>query len=63
MTRAKNNQAVESDDCDASIIDEHYSLVNELGLSGTPALLIEDGSLIIGYRSAEELQEILGLET
>jgi len=63
MTRAKNNQAVDSDDCDASIIDEHYALVNELGLSGTPALLIQNGSLIIGYRSAEELREILGLET
>jgi len=59
MTRAKNNEAVEAPECDASVIAEHYAAVNELGLNGTPALLVEDGSLIIGYRSAEELLEIL----
>jgi len=62
MTQAKNNEEVQSEPCDASIIDEHYAVVNELGLSGTPALLTERGDLIIGYRSAEELIKIINLE-
>ncbi|MBT8422095.1 MAG: DsbC family protein [Gammaproteobacteria bacterium] len=63
MTRAKNNQAVESGDCDTSILDAHYAAVNELGLSGTPALLTQDGALIIGYRSSEELLKLLDSES
>lgn len=59
MTRAKNNELVESEPCDASVVAEHYAVVNELGLNGTPALLTQDGVLIIGYRDAEELAKIV----
>ncbi len=60
MTRAKNNEKVESDDCDASIVASHYKVGGELGLTGTPALLTKEGALIVGYRSPDELLELLG---
>jgi len=63
MTSAKNNEPFTSGDCDASVIEEHFAVVNELGLTGTPALLTTEGVLIVGYRSPDELLKILDLET
>jgi len=62
MTMAKNNEDFESTDCDASIVAQHYDTVQQLGLSGTPALLTDDGILLIGYRSADELLEIINAD-
>jgi len=60
LTKAKNNQDFSSNKpCDASIIAEHYKVVEELGLTGTPALLTESGRLIVGYRSPDELLKLL----
>lgn len=63
MTFAKNDVPVESDPCDASIVSEHYKAVRELDLTGTPALLLSTGQLVPGYRSPDELLEILQEES
>ena len=42
---------------------EQYRLGLELGISGTPAIILEDGSLVPGYRTAEALIKIMGLKT
>lgn len=62
LTRAKNNEKVESKNCDASIVARHYEMVDVLALRGTPAILTEQGQLIIGYRTADEMLEILNSE-
>ena len=62
MTAAKNNEEFDSADCDASVVAQHYDTVQQLGLSGTPALLTSDGVLLIGYRSADELLQILNAD-
>lgn len=62
MTKAKNNEEFESVECDASVVAQHYDTVQQLGLSGTPALLTRDGVLVIGYRSADELLQILNAD-
>ena len=49
LTAAKLGQAVESQKCDASMISEHYLLGQTVGLTGTPAIVLEDGSLVSGY--------------
>ncbi len=40
--------------CDAKIA-EQYNLGQSLGINGTPAIILEDGSLIPGYQPPQEL--------
>ena len=49
LTSAKLGQAFKSAQCDASVVSEHYGLGQDIGLSGTPAIVLEDGTLIGGY--------------
>ncbi len=59
LTAAKADQAFESNECDASIVQDHYVLGREVGLSGTPAIVLEDGTLISGYMPPEQLARTL----
>ena len=49
LTAAKTDKAFDSTACDATIVQNHYVLGKEVGLSGTPAIVLEDGTLIGGY--------------
>ena len=55
LTSAKLDRAFKSSQCDASVISEHYSLGQDIGLSGTPAIVLEDGTLIGGYLPPAQL--------
>ena len=55
LTAAKLDRDFESQKCDASAITEHYLLGQSVGLSGTPALVFEDGTLVSGYLSPSTL--------
>ncbi len=59
LTAAKLDRKFETSACDASIIQEHYLLGREVGLSGTPAIVLEDGTLIGGYLPAAALAQQL----
>jgi thiol:disulfide interchange protein DsbC len=50
MTRAKRGESVKSSKCNASsIVQRDYELGQEIGLRGTPAIILEDGELLAGY--------------
>ena len=49
LTAAKADRAFETSSCDASMIARHYQLGQAVGLSGTPAIVTDDGTLIGGY--------------
>jgi len=49
LTAAKLGQPFESAKCATSTLTRHYSLGQDIGLSGTPAIVLEDGTLIGGY--------------
>ena len=49
LTAAKLDRKFETSECDASMIGKHYALGQGVGLSGTPAIVLEDGTLIGGY--------------
>ncbi len=55
LTDAKRDRAFETSQCDATVVSEHYSLGREIGLSGTPAIVLEDGTLIGGYLPPAQL--------
>ena len=56
LTLAKLDREFDSSNCDASIVQEHYILGQEVGLSGTPAIVLEDGELIAGYLPPDALK-------
>ncbi|MGI9233174.1 MAG: DsbC family protein [Woeseiaceae bacterium] len=60
LTSAKLDRAFKSSQCDASVVSEHYGLGQDIGLSGTPAIVLEDGTLIAGYLPAAQLSMRLG---
>lgn len=62
MTRAKQGEGIPSGSCSSKSVDEQYRLGGLMGVSGTPAIFLEDGRLIPGYRDAQTLAKILGVE-
>lgn len=62
MTAAKREEALtNSADCD-NPVEEQYDLGRELGVQGTPAIVLPDGRLVPGYVPAERLAAMLGLD-
>jgi thiol:disulfide interchange protein DsbC len=62
MTEAKNDIVVETNlDCDAPIADQ-MALGYEVGVSGTPAIVLEDGRFISGYMEADNLAKTIGIK-
>ncbi|MBT8144768.1 MAG: DsbC family protein [Gammaproteobacteria bacterium] len=49
LTLAKQDQAFESRSCDSPVVSQHYALGQDIGLRGTPAIVLEDGRLVSGY--------------
>jgi len=61
MTSAKRNRSIaENLGCDAPI-SEHLSLGHEVGVTGTPAIVLQDGRFIGGYMPADDLAATIGL--
>lgn len=50
MTRAKRGESIKGSKCSAaSMVQRDYELGQEIGLRGTPAIILEDGELLAGY--------------
>lgn len=56
LTMAKLDREFETNECDASMLSRHYVLGQDIGLSGTPAIVLENGTLIGGYVPAATLK-------
>ncbi len=61
MTLAKSGGQVPAKICDNPVATQ-YSLGQDFGVNGTPALVMEDGSLMPGYVPAEKLASYLTQE-
>ena len=57
LTLAKLDKKFETKSCDASILETHYALGQDIGLRGTPALVLQDGTLVSGYLPPLQLAE------
>jgi len=58
MTRAKRGENLANLAC-ANPVSEHYQLGSDIGVRGTPAILLEDGTMVPGYVPAERLKAML----
>lgn len=61
LTTAKNGGSVASASCD-NPISETYNLGQEVGVSGTPTIVFDDGTLTPGYLPAAELMRRMGVK-
>jgi len=58
MTLAKSGKPVENRECD-NPVESDMALGGQMGVSGTPALVLENGKMIPGYVPADRLIAIL----
>lgn len=58
MTKSKAGETIASKECDNPVAKE-FELGQKLGVNGTPALFTEDGTMIPGYRPADQLVKML----
>jgi thiol:disulfide interchange protein DsbC len=59
LTLAKLDRDFETHQCDASVVQQHYATGQDVGLRGTPAIVLEDGTLVSGYLPPLELTQAL----
>lgn len=60
LTRVKAGETIPAATCDNPIAAQ-YGLGREIGIAGTPAIVLEDGTLLPGYLPAAELARALGI--
>lgn len=60
MNLAKSGKTLPGKTCENPVA-EQFQLGNEIGVTGTPAIILEDGRMIRGYMPKERLAQALGL--
>lgn len=60
LTKAKLGQELEEKTCENPVAAQ-YAIGNLIGVSGTPAIVFDDGTLLPGYLPAEKLASRLGI--
>ena len=60
LSSLKNSEAINEYICDNDPVGHQYSLGKKIGITGTPAMLLKDGTLLMGHRPATELIKIMG---
>ncbi len=60
LSKAKNGEALKPASCDNPVL-EQFALGQKLGVTGTPAIVFDDGRLLPGYLPAARLAQMLGL--
>lgn len=61
LTKVKNGQNVDIEVCNNNPVAEHYAFGNSIGINGTPAIILMDGTLIPGYQPAENFAQLMGV--
>lgn len=60
MNAAKQGRPVDDQSCE-NPVREQFELGSRVGVTGTPAIVLEDGNMVRGYVPSEKLAEGLGL--
>ena len=55
LTLAKLDRKFDTSPCDSSMVQQHYGIGRDVGLSGTPAIVFPDGTLVAGYLPPSQL--------
>jgi len=60
ITRLKAGESIPDTTCSNPVADQ-YELGHQVGVSGTPAIVLEDGRLLPGYMPADDLAKTIGI--
>lgn len=61
LTELKQGKNIKGELCDDNPVMEQFELGRSFGVTGTPSLVLADGSLVPGYQPWKELLKVLGL--
>jgi thiol:disulfide interchange protein DsbC len=56
LTMAKLDREFDTNKCESTTVQEHYVIGRDVGLSGTPAIVLDDGTMIGGYVTPDQLK-------
>jgi len=59
LTMAKLEKNFVTQKCESSMVGDHFQIGRDIGLSGTPAILLDDGTMIGGYLTPAQLTQRL----
>lgn len=62
LTELKNGGTVETMECAKNPVAAQYDLGQRVGVTGTPAIVLADGTLLPGYQPAAALARLLGVD-
>lgn len=62
LTRLKNRESVPDNVCPGNPVAKQFELGREIGVTGTPAIILSSGQLIPGYKKADDLITMLNIE-
>lgn len=62
VTALKNGENIEENVCENNPVASQYKLGLKVGVMGTPAMVLQDGSLLQGYHTVEQLTKILDIK-
>ncbi|MGB0449948.1 MAG: DsbC family protein [Porticoccaceae bacterium] len=62
LTNFKNGKDSSISICDDNPVADHFKLGASIGVNGTPATVLMDGTLLPGYRTAADFAQLLGLD-
>jgi thiol:disulfide interchange protein DsbC len=60
LTQLKNQAQLQDRTC-TNPVAKQYDLGKRMGINGTPAIILQDGSIVPGYRPAADMVKLLGL--
>jgi thiol:disulfide interchange protein DsbC len=62
LTALKNRQSIADNVCPGNPVADQYMLGQQVGVRGTPALVLESGEMVPGYVAADELVVRMGIK-
>jgi thiol:disulfide interchange protein DsbC len=61
LNKLTSREKIPSTTCNENPVAGQYAMGISLGVSATPAIVMPDGTLVLGYQSASDLKKVLGL--
>lgn len=59
LEEAFAGKAIPDPTCETDVIDKNIELVKELGITGTPVMIFDDGRMIPGFVQADKIIELV----
>jgi len=58
LTNLKLGKSIDKINCKSTVVEDHYKLAKSFEARGTPTIILENGTILAGYYSADEITEI-----